>query len=419
MLGAVGKNLLRRKLFWLLMLLVALGAGAAAWRHYQWTAAKTLFAQDHYSEAQTHVARCLWLWGQDPRAMLLAARIARFQGKYQEAADRLTQARELRGGADEQLQLEWTLLRVQRGELPERQTGLQACLAEGHPESALILKTLAISAMRSLHFHAAKQYLEEWEQLDPRNPTLYEWRGWVLERLDGRDDALAAYKKCLELDPDRAKPQLRLAEMLLDMVQPREAAQYLPRLSRANPDDPEVLLVQARYHDILGELGPARALSDRLLAQDPNHLQANVLRANIELKENAPTLAEGYLRRALAVRPFDYSANYAFLRCLTLLGKTDEAAAQTAKVDAIQREQRRLKELIVERLEITRARAEVMHEIGATLFRIGEDVRALDWLYRTLELDPDHQATHRLLVDYYEKLGDRDKADQHRQRLKS
>jgi Tfp pilus assembly protein PilF len=104
---------------------------------------------------------------------------------------------------------------------------------------------------------------------------------------------------------------------------------------------------------------------------------------------------------------------------LTLLGKTDEIAPQSAKVDAIQRDQRRLKELIVDRLEASSRRTDVMHEIGATLFRIGEDERALDWLYRTLERDPDHQATHRLLVDYYEKLGDREKAERHRQRLKS
>jgi len=418
MLGAVGTYLVRSKLFWLGLLLLALTAGAAAWYQYHLACARRQFAQDHYAAARAHLAECARLWSKDPRATLLAARIARFQGNYDEAADLLTRARQLSGGADEPLQLEWTLLRVHRGEVAERETGLQACLDAGHAESALILKTLAASAMRALHFRAAKQHLEEWEKLEPRNPTVQEWLGWVLERLDGREDAIAAYKKCLELDPQRTKPRLRLVEVLLDTVQPREAAHYLPPLSQALPDDPDVLLVQARYHDLLGELGPARTISDRLLAHDPNHLQANLLRANIELKENFPKAAEPYLRRALAARPFDYAANYSLLRCLTLLGKTDQVPTQSAKVDAIQRDQRRLRELI-EKLETTPTRTEVMHEIGVTLFRISEDERGLDWLYRALERDPDHQATHHFLVEYYNKLGERDKADRHRQRLKS
>jgi predicted Zn-dependent protease len=308
---------------------------------------------------------------------------------------------------------------VQRGELSPNDTGLQACVAAGHPQAALILKTLAAAAMQALRYHAAKDFLDRWEKIDPLNPTLHEWRGWVFDRLNIRDGAMEAYRKCLELDPDRVKARLHLAELLLETVQPREVAQHLDRLRQWSTDDPEVLLVEARYRDLVGESETARVLADRLLDQKPHQLPANLLRANLELKEDRPAAAEAFVRRGLAARPYDYVANYTLLRCLTLLGKSDEAAAQMAKVDAIQRDQKRLKHLIVNELESAADKTEVMHEIGAALFRIGEDERALDWLYRTLELDPDHQATHRLLVDYYEKLGDRDKADQHRQRLKS
>jgi len=419
MLGALSKHFFRRKLFWLALLLLTLGTAAVAWHHYHWSAAQAQFTRDRYAEAQAHLDCCLWLWRRDPEAALLAARIARFQGKHQEAADWLAQARQQSGAASEPWQLEWVLLRVQRGELSDKETGLEACLAAGHPQSALILKTLAAAAMQELRYHAAKKFLDRWEKIDPLNPTLHEWRGSVFNRLNNRDGAMEAYRKCLELDPDRIAARLHLVELLLETVQPREVAQHLDILRKKSADDPEVLLSEARYRDIIGDSDEARVLVDRVLDQQPHQMQANLLRANLELKENRPDAAEPFVRRTLAARPFDYAANYTLLRCLTLQGKSDEAAAQAVKVDAIQRDQKRLQHLIGNEREQSANNTEVLHEIGATLFRIGENERALDWLYRTLELDPDHQATHRLLVEYYEKLGDREKAERHRQRLKS
>lgn len=419
MLGALCKQLFRRKLFWLVLLVLALVAAAAAWHHYHWMAAQTQFARDHYPEAQAHLDCCLWLWRRDPEAALLGARIARFQGKHQEAADWLAQARQLSATASEPWQLEWVLLRVHRGELSDKETGLEACVAAGHPQSALILKSLTAAAMQELRYHAAKGFLERWEKIEPLNPTLHEWRGSIFNRLNNRDGAMEAFRKCLELDPDRIQARLHLVELLLETVQPREVAQHLDHLRQKSADDSELLLIEARYRDMIGESETARVLTDRLLDQKPDQMQANLLRANLELKENRPTAAEVFVRRSLAARPYDYVANYTLLRCLTLQDKSDEVAAQTAKVNAIQSDHKRLQHLIANEREQSADKTAVMYEIGATLFRIGEDERALDWLYRTLELDPDHQATHRLLVDYYEKLADRDKADQHRQRLKS
>jgi Tfp pilus assembly protein PilF len=49
---------------------------------------------------------------------------------------------------------------------------------------------------------------------------------------------------------------------------------------------------------------------------------------------------------------------------------------------------------------------------------MGQERQALHWLNQALQLDPDHQPTHRALAEYFEKAGDAEEAAAHRRRLR-
>jgi tetratricopeptide (TPR) repeat protein len=393
-------------------------AGVVGWHRYQFRQARRAFDENRFDDANAHISRSLWLWRRDPEGLLLAARIARFHGKYAQAEELLREARAAAGAASEALQLELVLLRVHRGEIQAAATGLKACLDTDHPESALILKTLAATELRELRYHLAKRYLDTWGAREPDNATVHEWRGFALDRLDSRDEAIAAYQKCLDLAPDRWRPRLRLAELFLETVQPNEAKAHLEILARSRPGDADVLLALSRYHELVGDAALARQVSDQALALAPGHVSANLHRANLELKEDRPELAEKYARQGLATRAFDYQMNYVLLRSLTLQNKSDEAAALAAKLERINRDQARLKQLITEQLERPGDRRAVYHEVGQLFFSLSEHERGLEWFYKALELDPDYQPTHRFLMAHFEDSGEREKAEQHRQRVK-
>ena len=412
------KYLIRRKWFCALVALVALGAGLVAWNHHHVASAQRLFEQDRYQEAHDHLVQCLG--PRSPDTTLLAARIERFLGKFQDAERSLAEARRSAGTTTERVQLELILLRLHRGEIQLKETGLQSCLDQEHPESALILKTIAVAAMRAMRYPAALYYLDLWEKKAPQNATVHEWRGWVLDRVYNRDEAMLAYQKSVELDPERFTPRLRLAELLVETLQFQPATEHLERLRQQKPDDAEVLLARARYHEGRGESATARQLSDQVLAQNAQHPVANLLRANLELKDGRADAGETFAREGVAARPYDYQLNYTLLRCLTLQGKTEAAAAQALKLEALQRDQRRLKHLIVEELERPGVdKRAISHEIGETFFRLDETERGLEWFYRTLELDPDYQPTHQYLIEHFEKHGQAEKAEQHRKRRKT
>ena len=63
-------------------------------------------------------------------------------------------------------------------------------------------------------------------------------------------------------------------------------------------------------------------------------------------------------------------------------------------------------------------RAEVYHELGEILLRRGQTEMGIFWLYKALGRDPAYQPTHKVLVSYYEKKGDKTAAASHRRLLK-
>ena len=54
-------------------------------------------------------------------------------------------------------------------------------------------------------------------------------------------------------------------------------------------------------------------------------------------------------------------------------------------------------------------------ETGLILMRNGREAEALRWLESALLEDPGHAGTHQALGEYYERIGNRERAVQHRQ----
>ena len=58
----------------------------------------------------------------------------------------------------------------------------------------------------------------------------------------------------------------------------------------------------------------------------------------------------------------------------------------------------------------------IHYEFGTILMRDGRTQPALQWFDSALSLDPNHRPTHAALADYYEKNGDKLKAEEHRKK---
>jgi tetratricopeptide (TPR) repeat protein len=401
----------------LVLALLAL-AGTYAYALRQWAAARAAVKAGRLEEAQSSLNLCLWVWPRSVPVHLLAARAARLRGDFAEAEAHLNRCLKLQHGATEAIQLEFLLMRVQRGEEDEVAPELiSQYVANNSPETPLILETLARAYIFYLRYGQAFTCLSQWVAVAPDSAEPLRWRGWVLERLNDHEGAMKDYQRALELDPDLVPVRLRLAEMFLEKANAPKALPHLEWLNRQFPGRPDVLARLGACRSLQGESAEARRLLEAAVEQLPNDPVALLHLAKLELETNHPARAEQWLRRALKVDPTDTEVEFMLAASLQAQGRWEEARAVQEQHRKDTAMLKRVAKVLQNDAEGLNTDADAQSELGALFLRTNPRV-GLYWLHRALERDPHHQPTHQALATYYEGKGDLEKAAAHRIYLK-
>jgi tetratricopeptide (TPR) repeat protein len=399
-----------------LILLTGAGFGLHVYAIHQWQTAQGDLEADRPAEALRRLKLPLFLWSRSVRVHLLAARAARLSGDGEVAESHLDRCRKLHGGATEAIQLEYLLLRVQMGEVDEVAAPLLRCVDEGHPETALILETLARAYMHRLRYQPAYACLSRWIEEAPDAAKPYAWRAWVLERMNNPRKAMADYRRALEQDPEHFQSRLRMAEMLLEDNDPLRALPHLERLRRMSPDSPHVKARLGQCYLLQGKRAQARELLEAAQPDLPDDAPLLIHLAKLDLQQR-PARAERWLRRVIELDPTETDARYNLVTALRLQGRLKEAARELARHKEYKELMSRINKLLQEEGQRPSTDSDRAAEIGILLLRIGRDPLALSWLHQALERNPRQQEAHRALADYYEKKGDRALAASHRRQL--
>jgi tetratricopeptide (TPR) repeat protein len=118
-----------------------------------------------------------------------------------------------------------------------------------------------------------------------------------------RPEAVAAYRKILELDSSHPKALLDLGHLFLRSGQPAMAAGYLDSLLAVSPDHLDALSLSATASLQLGKLAEAEELSRRILREEPEHATAHLnLGLAAEGREQFTEAVDHY-RQALRILP--------------------------------------------------------------------------------------------------------------------
>jgi tetratricopeptide (TPR) repeat protein len=404
----------------LAVLAVAAAAGAAGFYLYaqrQWRDAQTAVREKRYKDAQKSLERCLHLWPRDVQVRLMAARAFRLTGDFDSAETHLNQCLKLQRGASAEVQLEFLLMRVQRGEVAEVLPILSDLVDNKHPESAMILETCAGAFMYNHHYRPALKCLERWIAVAPDAALPFQWRGWVYEHMNFRHEAILEYQQALELDPELVPVRLRLAEMLLNEKQPVEALPHLKRLRAQAPDRADVRARLGQCRFLQGDFDEARQLLTTAVTELPDDPQLLLHLGKLELQDAHTLEAERWLRRAMKADPGDAEVQFNLSSCLGLQDRTQDAAEMLAKSLETKAVLEKVNRMLRAEAELPSHDAKTVFEIGSLLLQIGQNRLALHWLNQALNRDPNHQPTHKLLAEYYQSQNDEKKASLHRGRL--
>jgi tetratricopeptide (TPR) repeat protein len=350
------------------------------------------------AEARSHLACCLRVWPNSGRVHFLMGQAARRAGDLDHASPSLLRA-EQAGWVVEAIDLERTLAGVQQGDLELAEPVLASFVQRDHPDKLLILEALAQGCRRTYRLPQALAYLDIWIGAQPDSVRALFWRGETLLLLGRSRDALADYRRAVEVDPQEDEARLRAAELFLGFHQPQEALPHFTELLNQHPDQGEALFGLARCRAEQGDTAEAVKLLDRLLSLQPDHSGALGERGKIALDAGSSRDAEKWLRRAARIAPFEREILYTLSRCLTLNGHPREAEECLARIRRADKDRKRLDE-IKTALMTAPHDASLRCEMGVILMNNGQDKEGVRWLESALREQPGYGRARQALDDH-------------------
>jgi Tfp pilus assembly protein PilF len=402
----------RRVLLLLVIALAVLGIGCQVWAQWEYHAAQGASARRDFAQAQKCLERCLNVWFLSSKTQLQAARAARRAGNYSEATKHLRECQAL-GGAEQDVDLEFKLVRAQQGDLKSAEGSLWSLVQENHPDSVAILEVLTPAYLQSFQLGSAEECIGRWLEHEPDSLEAWQYRAQVYARLQIGSKLLTSYSRIVELDPENDAVRLQFAAQLAQQHGPEKALEQYQYLRPRLGDTPQILCGMAGCLTALNQPEEARRLLEEVLAKEPHNALALAERGRLAMEFESPAEAEKLLRRALAESPTEHDVLYNLFQCLLRLGKNKEAAEVETKFKAIESDLVQLREAMLQ-VTVTPHDPEPRYKAGSILLKNGKIKEGLRWLASALAEDPRHKATHGALADYYDQSGDAKRAAQHR-----
>jgi tetratricopeptide (TPR) repeat protein len=397
--------------------LIALGVSVAA-RHAvassHFRTGRTDLLRHHNRAALAHFQACLITWPNYPDALLLAARACWRLKDFTQAAQYLRDYQRV-AGATEDYTLESFLVMAAAGDIDKAEKYCQGRIDHQDPATPVILEALAAGCTRQYRFIQALAYIQHWLDLQPDDiqALLYQIS---MDQFGNRlDEAITRYHRILQLDPDHQAARLGLAATLLQTRRYEEALPCLEALLQRDPDSGEVLILLAQCRDALGQPDEAEQILDQVLAQAPHHPAALAERGRLALRHRQLEAAETWLRLSLAYVPGNFQARYHLEQCLLQRGDIAEAEKQQQTMKQLERDQKRLHQIMTEDMNQRPHDPALHQDVAMIASRSGDTEGALHWMHSALREDPTSVPVHRFLAEYYQNLGNQERAAYHRQ----
>ena len=152
-------------------------------------------------------------------------------------------------------------------------------------------------------------------------------RGEDLVARGRKDEALAAYREALAINPRSVTVRLRVAETLLELQRPREAFQEYAELSLRHPEEATYIQGMARSLHRDGRSADALALLGPAITRFPDAVGLREERAQVLLASGRAEAAAEDLRIVVEQSPRQVAPRLSLGATLTRLGRSREAAS--------------------------------------------------------------------------------------------
>jgi tetratricopeptide (TPR) repeat protein len=225
-------------------------------------------------------------------------------------------------------------------DLGARKEAAQAFLfvLEHQPDDADAHRGMAAVAYDLGQLGVAVEHLERVAELDPADARPHRLIGLIYKDMGQLPRAEAAYREALRRGLSAADEQTVRAELGEVLVRQGRFADALAALdAAAAPDNSAWVAARAEGLRGAGRQKEAAELLDRELGKHPDPPLYRV-RGQIYLEQGNYAEAARLLERAAELDPADHQAHYLLAQAYTGLGRKDDAARESARVEELRKD---------------------------------------------------------------------------------
>lgn len=225
------------------------------------------------------------------------------QGQAKKLTDELSKTELGQPHATASFQMALTSAYAMQGKNELSQAALNAAL-QAEPGNAAALIEQARQKASSGDLDGALALLQDVIAKAPSNHEAWKLKGDIYLRAKNQPvDALAAYRKAVDLSPEYLAGHAALLTMLLAQGQFPEAGKQLEQLKKSAPNHPQTRYFEAQLAYQKKDYVLARDLLQKVLSVAPNDVLAQQLAGIVALQLNAWGPAQTHLSRVLQSAP--------------------------------------------------------------------------------------------------------------------
>lgn len=353
----------------------------------------------------------------DSQKAFLKARLARKRGRIDQMAEQLRLA--INEGYPQSLvQREFWLAEAQVGRLTSLEKHLPKLLAAADDSADEICEAYACGCMLNYRFNEAITILELWQKDFPDNPHPSVLLGRIAEYQLDLDTAESHYRTAIRIDSSQPCAWYNLGRLLLTRQKPKEALQCYVECERSLEEPQPALVSQAQCLRLLNRTEEARSKlltainhsgqlveeSYRLVGETSEAALSRPCAdlAQLELSEKNYERSVELFEQALSGNPNDWKTLFGYGSALQRCGKPAEAQKAFERVKAIKSALAKTDNFF-DMLKRDPNNADARAAIGEIFLDNLSEKQGVIWLNSALSIDKNHQLSHRLLANYFEK----------------